>query len=435
MVTFVGPHVTQDRNAHTYLADLDAEQPLYERSGGLISYLQEWEYLHTEPTLEGALEKLYADLYERDIVEWKDVRLIQLWISALQSVGYEFPAFNSFPRWQQFTSCNVNSGTTWSKPTIATATAVSPKAEDKKFQYDDVVLVGQFNYDTPAELVIHWVKRWGEIFKHVDVRGPFSSTVLDELQLAGVKAFETKSDKGFYSPMKTTADSLRLYAKNKEIRGVIMAHDDLLFNVSHLAELGFPSESIITTVTRDVLAAPYFTLYGNSSFRRNDNSTVLRPTSQHSTVLDDWWWWGRVLRLARSAFHRIGLEKYADDTGGLEFYHPGLSDFLYVPTSLTDEFAAHADWMTENKIFLEVGTPTILGRLQNKLNVTTVSTNTCTYSGKGKQRVSTRWVALCMKKWGDSEYGVYHPVKIGPLGIEKWDAVFDAVVLGMERPF
>ncbi len=100
LVTFVGPHViiSQDRNnnAHTsYLADLKAEQQLYERSGSLVSYLlHEWEYDQPNPTLEGAWERLYVDLYELGFVELQDVKLAQLWISSLQSVGYEFPSFH-----------------------------------------------------------------------------------------------------------------------------------------------------------------------------------------------------------------------------------------------------------------------------------------------------------------------------------------------------
>ena len=100
---FMGPIVTQDRNAHNYLADFQSEEPLYERAGVLVEYLLNWKYKSIDgsgsppanPTFEGAMEKLYVDLYEHGILEWKDVELVQLWIQSLQSVGYEFPAIST----------------------------------------------------------------------------------------------------------------------------------------------------------------------------------------------------------------------------------------------------------------------------------------------------------------------------------------------------
>jgi hypothetical protein len=91
LATFVGPLVRQDRNVHNYLADLQSEVPLYERAGALVDYLLAWKYDAVGGTFEGAMERLYVDLYEYEIIEWEDVVMVQLWLKALQSIGYVFP--------------------------------------------------------------------------------------------------------------------------------------------------------------------------------------------------------------------------------------------------------------------------------------------------------------------------------------------------------
>ena len=91
---FMGPIVTQDRNAHNYLADFQSEEPLYERAGVFIEYLLNWKY-ESGQTFEGAMERLYVDLYEHNIIEWDDVILVQLWLQTLQSIGYEFPSLST----------------------------------------------------------------------------------------------------------------------------------------------------------------------------------------------------------------------------------------------------------------------------------------------------------------------------------------------------
>ena len=91
---FMGPIVTQDRNAHNYLADFQSEEPLYERAGVFIEYLLNWKY-ESGQTFEGAMEQLYVDLYEHNIIEWDDVLLVQLWLQTLQSIGYEFPSLSA----------------------------------------------------------------------------------------------------------------------------------------------------------------------------------------------------------------------------------------------------------------------------------------------------------------------------------------------------
>lgn len=70
-LNFVSPWVSQFRNSHSYLADFDAEIPLYLQSTALIEYLIQ----HVHPTLT----LLFIAMYEHGIVELDDVYLAQAW--------------------------------------------------------------------------------------------------------------------------------------------------------------------------------------------------------------------------------------------------------------------------------------------------------------------------------------------------------------------
>ena len=85
----VEPLVVQHRNQHSYLADFDAEQDLYYKSGKLIELLGEWS--PTSSYLQDQMTELFRLLYERDYVGIKDVRMVKLWISELNRSAYVFP--------------------------------------------------------------------------------------------------------------------------------------------------------------------------------------------------------------------------------------------------------------------------------------------------------------------------------------------------------
>lgn len=80
---------SQVRNVHSYLADLNAEVPLYERSGALIALLLRTPLRSAH--LPGQAEELVVTMYEHGILEIEDVRLTQAFLADLLAAGYEFP--------------------------------------------------------------------------------------------------------------------------------------------------------------------------------------------------------------------------------------------------------------------------------------------------------------------------------------------------------
>eukprot|EP00127_Corallochytrium_limacisporum_P002911 Clim_evm90s142 gene=Clim_evmTU90s142 len=94
VLAFSEPLVTQFRNAHNYLADLESEGDLYRKSGELTAFLgSEWKCPHN--TLPECVMDLWISVYERDYIGMKDVELMLNWLDDLHSIGYKFPKWNN----------------------------------------------------------------------------------------------------------------------------------------------------------------------------------------------------------------------------------------------------------------------------------------------------------------------------------------------------
>lgn len=87
-IAFCPALVNHIRNQHRLIKDFDAELPLYTQTESMLKYLQEWKSTKTD--LPSVLEELYIDLYEKGVLEEKDVHFVQLWIRDLQGIGYSF---------------------------------------------------------------------------------------------------------------------------------------------------------------------------------------------------------------------------------------------------------------------------------------------------------------------------------------------------------
>lgn len=89
-LAFTSPIAVQIRNVHSYIADLQAEIPLYTQTHELVMWMSNW---HPPPnsTFVSAVEDLYVNLYEIGVLEISDIELLQKWISDLSAMGYTFP--------------------------------------------------------------------------------------------------------------------------------------------------------------------------------------------------------------------------------------------------------------------------------------------------------------------------------------------------------
>ena len=77
-LVFTKPFVVQNRNAHNYLSDFNAELPLYEKAATLVEYLHKRQY-QFQLTIGKNMVQLYVDLYERGYIEELDINLMHRW--------------------------------------------------------------------------------------------------------------------------------------------------------------------------------------------------------------------------------------------------------------------------------------------------------------------------------------------------------------------
>ena len=91
-LAFAPPSVWQERNPHNWLADMNAEQQLYERAGKLLDFLVGWECDgNGSSSLPTFVEALWVAAYERGYLERSDVVMVQRWLQALLDAHYPFP--------------------------------------------------------------------------------------------------------------------------------------------------------------------------------------------------------------------------------------------------------------------------------------------------------------------------------------------------------
>jgi hypothetical protein len=88
-LVYMPPIVAHYHEIHNHLADFASEEPLYTQALPLIHLLSQWQC--SLPTLPGRIEALWVLLFERGYVAEGDVKLVQQWLGALVSIGYDFP--------------------------------------------------------------------------------------------------------------------------------------------------------------------------------------------------------------------------------------------------------------------------------------------------------------------------------------------------------
>ena len=404
-VVFLAPKVRQDRNAHNYLADMQAELDLYFKAGKLIEFLsQEWNSAaHTIPE---RMEELWIELYQRGYIELDDVQAIQLWLEALVETGYQFP-----------------------------------KVTRKR--YDNIILMGQFNYANDLDTVVFWVQKWREVFGHVVVRGPFNATELDALQSRGINVSLTaENDKGFHSPMQNLMLELNKYKNSSGIDGVLYLHDDAFLDINLLTngQYPFPTHNILGSKNSffplsyqdhrllgdsfiKELAESSYKIYPNRTYSKADGTTFTFEDREKLVKSLKAWLFKKCSRSLTNAAADARIEPYKLPDGAFLVPSPSQADMLFVPTSLADEYAKAAQIMVDNRVHLECGFPTIVQMLQIiTANITTETIELCTIwqRNRGKEAM----INTCIEREKPNYYGMFHPYKLSK-GLDSWGRLFD----------
>ena len=124
----------------------------------------------------------------------------------------------------------------------------------------NIVLLGQFNYDTTFDVVEKWRNIWSKYFTTIIVAGPFSSKTEKRLKAAGIPYHIGRDDEGYVSPYENLVDIMRqlqthgqnsssaLLLPSSNFDGVLYMHDDGLLNIKKLlrGRPALPTDSFVT---------------------------------------------------------------------------------------------------------------------------------------------------------------------------------------------
>ncbi|KAL7551578.1 hypothetical protein ACHAWF_014761 [Thalassiosira exigua] len=400
-LVFSPPAVSQDRNDHDYLADFNAEQDLYERAGPLIEYLREWD-CHMCDTVPKRMEALWINLYERGYIEIDDVYAVQMWLEVLAQVGYNFPPL--------------------------------------KRRFRNVAVMGQFNYAdriSTVKDVIFWAQKWREHFHTVVAAGPFSENQMKLLEKNSITASLSNSDAGYISPLKNTMDMLLAYKNSTRIEAVLYVHDDGIINITELSRrrYPFPTSDIMNTATTHERHGGIYRAFPDGHTETANKSTVFESfDAMFEWYVKSYGMWnhfntgycgrGQMKLAADSA-----SDTYRESDGSILYPFFEQSDFAYIPTKYTDEFAKAADLHMKHGIFIECAFPKIWDMLLKKTDAKIREVELCT--SWGGDRNSKEMVDRCEMS-SDSPMGFIHPFKIST-GYREFSEVFDRVQTAMPK--
>lgn len=304
---------------------------------------------------------------------------------------------------------------------------------------DNVLLMGQFNYDFGPIPVQHWFGRWSEVFSHIEVRGAFSNSTLDALQEMGISAFFGGSDAGRSSPTRNVGYSLRVAERVRGIVGVMYVHDDMMVNIRALVQQGFPWESQAAFACAYTCTDKSFSVRKDGKvFSKLFNMNATGVSDALNTPPFDGWYWNEVLPGASELAKDERFSQYFDEAGTFSF-SGGRMDFAYVPTRFASFFSPLAELMTEKGIFLEVAFGTVVVETAKKFNAVLVNLRLCQQTAPDVGE----WVPKCFNASAavHNEYEgghrttpveLFHPIKIGSR-FEIWDICFDRIVLQQEN--
>ena len=352
----------------------------------------------------------------------------------------------------------------------------------------NVRLLGQFNYNTDASLVVEWVRAWSKYFEKISVVGPFNSTNMRGLLQAEVDVHEGHDDQGRWSPVASLSEALEREAamdKAERADAVLYAHDDALINLTYLAQgqQSIPTDRIAGTMYRELDheyslvipsdGSPIVYRYNNTeitdktSFLRRLPKWVHNPecVKQRLQMLSS----SRTSADASVGWNRYGtLISFNQSSSSVSiparlFFFPAFTqaDALLVPTRYAQAFVELATPHVQQATFLECAFPTITLWLlhqeqrsravaadhdetnsfglndSNLLSKEIIYLPLCTMFHNAA-RGGVKMIERCYQQGKDyynvaagSRFAMVHPFKIQQHGIEAYQAWLDR----MQSPF
>ena len=323
--------VEQQRNAHSYIADLDAEHDLYFKTGRLIEHLSSWEPRSETHNVDDIFLQLYISLYEHGYVEFQDVTMSELWIHELRRSGYAFPRAQA--------------------PSNSASSAQDKTSSlPKEMNLQNVTLLVRINHAHGARLANTYLRTYYHPLRRYGISSiVFHGENMDEVRLIqgyGLKAQaceDSTGDSAGYFWYAALSECKRFLQKDDS---VLFAHDDIFLNLARLADGDtFPKTtpwfSVKFGIAIDFLNAQAVAASKWTWFNRSVGVPAVLSAISNDTFNSEY---GKALFACDGNNEKLGLPI-------------GNGDVFYVPSQHLDWFATASAAFAHHQIFLEIAVP------------------------------------------------------------------------------
>lgn len=322
----VSPWVEQRRNAHSYIADLDAEHDLYFKTERLLEFLSTWT--PSNSLLSDMFVELYIALYEREYVDAADVKLSRMWIEELNYYGYPFP--------NPMASCPVQ------QPQVKTSGSLQ-----------NTTLIVRINHKHGSFVAKRYLEVWSDALQKYGIShvvfygGNLKIENIDKtFGVLNVHICENDDDDGGFFWYHLKCSNTNMLDLNMPTTGYMFAHDDATLDLKSLSE----------------------SMDSNQSWFTFKDPIINSDITNEILVENDWWGWIRTQWGAKAILSALDdadfSAKYNTSlwtctrNSGLSVGR-GRSDVFFISSRQYPVFKEAASLFAKHGVFLEIAVPTI----------------------------------------------------------------------------
>lgn len=413
-IAFAPPRVTQIRNAHHYLADMEAEHDLYFKTGMLMEFLREWEPKNENAPLPAKMEMLWVALYERGYIELDDVLQIQEWLLAMTQYGYKFPISSDSDSHDNY-SINDDSSCALQRSTATIAEAVSamtmvPSLQSLRDHLARTLLVITFNKDFYSNIpaILRFYSSWFPENQIVFIGPPPS-----ESQLTFADKYQVRHDL-FLEDAKHLTENIyyrpefflfRQEAKIMEefssYEGYIFASDDVILNLPHWVDVDFSRSSMLSPRT---------------IFRNSTGNGPLNSTHKMGGISPNFpWTMDHLVELGVRNWDKLCSDTRFQKATSLDYTPNGNSipwetvDTFYIAHRDASSFISFMKLCTEYQVHIEFAISLWFTSVLPKSRQGKALRNCGCYGSSQQKKTNESKDCSCIK---EVDYHSMHPIKI-----------------------
>jgi len=265
------------------------------------------------------------------------------------------------------------------------------------------------------------VRLWSIYFEHIMVFGPFDAATINGLESSDIRVHTCIEDQGWVTPIDAMTTAMAEVIEKPElyrnIRGVIMMHDDTMPNITNLA-LDIDLSDTIIHGDEYCFRSPSTPVYTAENIVQSDPKWVWWDFTHwenlRSTNLPSEPKMRERIKTISATFPRSDMPEIK---ALMRWYPHCQSDFVYITMKYADPAIKLGKLFSEYGLMLEMSFPTMVGTLVDVYGAQIKTPKLCTCWDQGIRNggldVMYNW---CLKQ--EEPLDLIHPLKGG-------DVVFD----------